>query len=133
MGRVGRDVDRLAGSHNRFGSAERNFDLAFENGEHLFEIVAMRRRTASRRNVHINEAVAAGGVFAGENNRVRVPRETDVRQRLISVWSRDRELSREVIGRDSRTASRHTVLLTLSSQPSTINHQLPLRHSLATP
>ncbi len=72
MRRIGRDINDLALSQNRFGAAENEFDFALENSEHLLEIMTMRRRTASRRDEHVNEAVAARSIIASEQNRVCV-------------------------------------------------------------
>jgi hypothetical protein len=59
------------------------------------------------REVHINEAVAAGGVFAREKDRVDISNYSKVGQRLIFVRSREHELSLKVIGRNDRTTGRH--------------------------
>jgi hypothetical protein len=47
-------------------------DRAFENREHLFEIVTVRRRTAAWRDKHIDQAVAPGSVIARHEDRVRI-------------------------------------------------------------
>jgi hypothetical protein len=60
---VGRDVDGLADSRDPFPAAESDLNFALENGEHLLEIVAVGRRTAAGRDVHVDEAVAADGVL----------------------------------------------------------------------
>jgi hypothetical protein len=52
---------------------EGDLDVAFENGEHLLKIVAMWRRAAAGRDKHVDEAVATGGVFARQKDRVSVP------------------------------------------------------------
>ena len=75
---VCRDVGGLAGSHHRFRAPESDLDLAFENAEHLLEIVAMRRRASAGRNKHVDEAIASGGLLSGQEDRVSVARQPDV-------------------------------------------------------
>ena len=64
--------------------------------KHFLEVMAMRRRAAARWNVHVDETVATGGVFAGHKDRVRVSHQPDVRTSLghlteqASVSSRHR-------------------------------------------
>ena len=59
---VGRDIGGFAGADDGFHAAESDLDLAFENTEHLLEIVAMGRRAATGRDEHVEETVATGGV-----------------------------------------------------------------------
>jgi hypothetical protein len=106
--RVGWNVGRLTGSHDRFGAAEGKLYLALENGKHLLEIVAMRRRAAAGRNKHVNETVATGGVFACQKNRVGITGQSNVRQSLVFVWSRKRKIPLKVVGRNGRTLCCHS-------------------------
>ena len=108
MRRVGRNVGRLARSHDGFVAAEGDLYLAFENGKHLLEIVAMSRRAAAGRNKHVDEAVATGGVLARQKDRIGVSRQTNVRQVLIFVRSCKRQPSLEVIGRNGRGFGWHS-------------------------
>jgi hypothetical protein len=55
MRRVGRDVNGLAGTNDRVLAAEGDLNFAFENGEHLFEIVAMGCGAAAGRDMHVDE------------------------------------------------------------------------------
>ena len=75
-------------------------DLPVEHGEHFLEVVPVRRRPAARRDVHVDEGVPAGGVIAGDEDRVGVADEPDVRQALIFVRPGHGELARRVVGRD---------------------------------
>jgi hypothetical protein len=59
VGGVCRHVDRHPGLGDVSGPAEGDLQLAVEDGEHLLEVVAMRRRPATRRDVHVDEGVAA--------------------------------------------------------------------------
>ena len=75
-------------------------DLPVQDGEHLLEVVPVRRRPSARRNVHVDEGVPAGRVLAGDEDGVRVSDEPDVRQALIFVWPCDGDPARRVVGRD---------------------------------
>jgi hypothetical protein len=70
--------------------AEYDLDLALENGEVLLEVVAVGRRAAAGRRVHIDQAVSAGGVLARHKNGVGVARQPDVGQGPVVVRSRKR-------------------------------------------
>jgi hypothetical protein len=78
VGSVGGDVDCLAGLSGGFYAAEGGFDFAVEENEGLFEVVTVRGRAAVGRDVHVDEAEAAGGVVAGEKDGVGVADEADV-------------------------------------------------------
>jgi hypothetical protein len=70
--RVGRNIRRLASSHDCLGAAERHFDLAIEDGKHLLKVVAMGWRATSGRNEHVDETIASGSVLARQQDRVGV-------------------------------------------------------------
>ena len=97
---IGRNVGCLAGPQNGFRATESDLDLAVENGKHLLKVVAVWRRAATWRDTHVYEAVATGGVLARQQDGVGVSRQSNVRQFLVLVWSRDRQVSLKVIGRD---------------------------------
>ncbi len=75
---VGGDVDGFSCLDGRFCATEGGFDFAFEDGEGLFEVVAVWGRASAGRDVHVDEAVFSGGVFGGEENGVGVSDEADV-------------------------------------------------------
>jgi hypothetical protein len=75
---VGWNVDGFASSHDCFLAAESNFDFAFKDCEILLEIMAMRRRAAARRDVHIDKAVMAVRVLARHENCVGISDYPDV-------------------------------------------------------
>ena len=102
VGRVCRDVDGFARAYGGFSASEGSFNLAFEQDECLFEVVAVRRRATLGRNVHVDEAETASGVFAREEDRICVPDQANVRQGFVLVWARDGEGSAEIVGRDRR-------------------------------
>src|SRR5439155_27213713 len=85
-----------------FAAAEGQFDLALENGEHLLEVVAMGRRAAAGRDVHVEDGEAAVRVLAGENQGVGVARQRDVGQGLVHVGPRRHQIAPRVVGWDGR-------------------------------
>ncbi len=87
---IGRNVGCLAGPHNGCRATESDLDLAVEKGKHLLEVVTVRRRAATRRDKHVYEAVATGGVLASQKDGVGISRQSNVRQLLVFVWSRKR-------------------------------------------
>lgn len=91
MRRVGRHIDRLPGPRDDGFPAEPHPDLSVKDGEHLLEVVAVRRRPAALRNVHVDEGVFAFRVAAGHEDRVGVADKPDVREALILVGPRDGE------------------------------------------
>ena len=79
-GGVGLDVDGLAGPGDERLAAKGHLDFAVEHGEHLLEVVPVRWRPAARGHVHVDERVLSGdGVLAGDEDRVGVTDEPDVR------------------------------------------------------
>ena len=104
---IGRNVGCFAGPHNGCRATESDLDLAVEDGKHLLEVVAVWRRTATRRDKHVYQAIATGGVLARQKDGVGVSRQPNVRQCLVLVWSCDRQVSLKVIGRDGRGLSYH--------------------------
>ena len=99
---VGRHVDGLAGAGDERLAAKGHLDLAVKDGEHLLEVVPVRRRPAARGHVHVDERVLTGGVLAGDEDRVGVADEPDVRQALVAVRPCDGELTGQIVGRDGR-------------------------------
>jgi NADPH:quinone reductase-like Zn-dependent oxidoreductase len=78
VGCVGRYLDGLAGFYRLVLASESRLDLAVQNDEGLSEVVAMRRRSASRRDMHVDHAELARCVFAGDGYRVRVTNNSQV-------------------------------------------------------
>ena len=107
--RVGGDVGGLARPHDGLFTAKGDFDLALQDGEHLFEIMTMGRRSAAGWDHHVDEAVAPGGIFAGEEDGVGVACQGNVRQGLIFIRPRKREAAAKVIGWQWGWVRRHGV------------------------
>jgi hypothetical protein len=53
------NVDRFSSAHNTRLPAESSLQFTFEKDEALLEIMAMRGRAASGRNVHIDQGESA--------------------------------------------------------------------------
>ena len=100
VGSVCGDVNGLTGTQHLVRAAKDDVELALEEDEGFLEVVAMRRRPAAGRNVHINEAEAAGGVFSGEKKGVGVSGDADVREIRVAVRAGDGGLAAGVVGRD---------------------------------
>jgi hypothetical protein len=62
---VGGYVDGFAGGYKGLCAAKSSLDFTFKNDERFFEVVAVRRRSAAWRDVHVDQAEAYGGVLAG--------------------------------------------------------------------
>jgi len=67
--------------------------------------VAMRRRTAAGRDVHVDDAESSGRVLAAQENRVRVSNQTNVWQ-LPVVGLCNRERAPQIIGGEGRERRR---------------------------
>jgi len=99
MRRVDGDIDGFACLYNRFFAAKGGFNLTFQQDECFFKVMAMRRRAAARRDVYVNQAVAACRVFAREKKRVSITHNTKMRQTLVFVRLCKREMPLKVIRR----------------------------------
>jgi len=64
MGRIGRDTDRFARLCYESLAARCKLGLSLQDAEQLIEAVPVGGRPASERDVHINQAVVAAGIFA---------------------------------------------------------------------
>jgi hypothetical protein len=80
-------------AHSRFSAQEGCFHLTFEQDKSFLEVMSMRWRSATRGNVHINDAEAPIGLLAGHRDGVSIADRTDVRevvglrQREIAFWA----------------------------------------------
>ena len=104
---IRRHIDRLALAGNDRLAPEGDLDFAVKDREHLFEVMSMGWRAATGRHVHVDEGVLAGGVASGNEDRVRVADQSDVRQAFVLIGPRDRQGAREVIGRDGGGVGSH--------------------------
>jgi hypothetical protein len=103
--RVGWNVDGFTGFRHEVLVAEVELDLAFEDGEHLLEVVPVRRGAAAGRDVHVDEGVLAGGVVTGHQDRVGVADKADVSKRFVVVGSCDGKVSVQVMANHATASS----------------------------
>src|SRR5207245_11104218 len=90
------------GAHVRVLAACGSFEFAVEDRKRLFEIVAVWPWASARRDQHIDQAIAAIGIAARQQDRIGISDQADVRQLLVLVRPRDRQLSLEIVGRNRR-------------------------------
>ena len=72
MGSVGWNLDCVPSPDGTLFSSKRRLQLTLENNKTLLEIMAVRRRSTSRRNVHVDQAELTSGVTSRQKNRVRI-------------------------------------------------------------
>jgi hypothetical protein len=80
MRSVGGNVQCLSRTHHRFLAAKGCLHLAFQENESFLEVMPVRRRTATRRYVHVDDAEASIGLLARHRDGVGVTHQTDVRK-----------------------------------------------------
>ena len=102
MGCVRRNVDGVAGPYDGLLTAKRGLDLALEQDERLFEIMAMGWRAAPGRNMHIDKTKAFSGGIAGQQQGVSVSHDADVNQVLVLIGLNKRQKAVEIVGRHRR-------------------------------
>ena len=93
---IGRDIDGRSSTNRRRLAAERKRDLAFNEREHLLEVMTVRRRPASRRHMHVNQTIAPAGVRATQEDRIGVAGDADV-TRLGVVCTGDRQRALRIV------------------------------------
>ncbi|MGY3409288.1 EmrB/QacA subfamily drug resistance transporter [Bradyrhizobium sp. GM5.1] len=95
--RVGRDVD---GRPRTYGiTAKGEFKFAFEQREHLLEVVAVRRGPAAGGHQHVDQAIASCGLRARHQNRVGAAGHRDMRH-VSAVGIGDRQGAAGIVGGD---------------------------------
>jgi len=107
------NVDGRTRSEGLLSAAKREFQFTLKDRECLLEIVAMRRRSSSRRNMHINEAKLSRSVFPAKEDGVGIPNNPDVRQRLIGLRLGNCESAVEVVRGNWRTGIHGRIRFTM--------------------
>ena len=97
------DIYGVARSEQQLRPTESCLEFAFQDGERLLEIVPVRRRTASGRNMHIDQAESSCSIVARKEDRICISYHADVANIFAGVRSRGGEFSVEVVRRKSRT------------------------------
>jgi hypothetical protein len=100
MRRVCGDVNCVSGARDLFGAAKSYIEFSYEQGEGLFEIVTVRWWPASWRDVHVNQAEPACGVFSGKEDGVGISGDSDVGRVAVAFGLGFRKLALRIIGRD---------------------------------
>ena len=77
---IGRNIEGLACSHNRFPAAERGLHLTFQKDKGLLEVMPMGRRASTGRNMHIDDAKSSVGLLSSNGDGVGIADHTDVRK-----------------------------------------------------
>ena len=60
------NVDRFSTAHNSFLPSESSLQFTVKKNKALLEIMAMRGRAASGRNMHIDQGESACGIHSGQ-------------------------------------------------------------------
>ena len=66
------NVDCFSSVHHTLLPSESSFEFTVEKNKGLLEIMAMRGRAASRRNVHIDQGESTCSIHSGQQDRVGV-------------------------------------------------------------
>jgi hypothetical protein len=91
--------------------------LAFQQHEGFLEVVAVRRRAATRGHMHINQAEPSSSVFASEQYGVGISHNSEVRS-FLTVRLRECENPPQIVGGNLGTRSRaNTAIVTHSHSP----------------
>ena len=80
-------------------TAKDGLQFTLKQNKRLFKIMTMRRRPAAGRNVHIDQAEPASGIFAGENDRVSVADNAQMRKVWI-LCGCNYQIAAKVVGRN---------------------------------
>src|SRR5450631_1056918 len=100
MRRICWHMDRLTCAYHLLRAPEGGLNLALKHGKCLIEVVAVRRRPAIRRYVHVDQTKAAPRVFSREKNGVRVSSQPNVRKLLLGVGLHKDKIPSKVVGWD---------------------------------
>ena len=77
------NVDRFSSAHSTLLPSESSLQFTVKKNKGLLEIMAMRWRTASRRNVHIDKSVSTCSIHSGQQDRVGVADHGEMRQARV--------------------------------------------------
>ena len=72
------NVDRFSSAYNTLLPPESSFEFTIEKNKGLLEIMAMRGRAPSVRNVHIDQGESTCCIHAGQQDRVGVARDSEM-------------------------------------------------------
>jgi hypothetical protein len=72
------NVDCFSSAHNTLLPSESSLQLTVEKNKGLFEIMAMRGRAASGRNMHIDQGESTCSIHSGQQDRVGVAHDSEM-------------------------------------------------------
>jgi hypothetical protein len=72
------NVDCFSSAHNTLLPSESSLQFTVEKNKALLEIVAMRGRAASGRNVHIDQGESTCSIHSGQQDRVGVAHDSEM-------------------------------------------------------
>jgi hypothetical protein len=78
MRSVSRDVQGFAGADSKLLAAEGGFHLALKKDEGLLEVMPVRGRTATGRDVHVDDAEESSSLLACHGDGVSIADQSDV-------------------------------------------------------
>jgi hypothetical protein len=90
-------VDGLSRFGDQFFISKGDLNFTLKDTEHLFEVMTVRRGTASGRDVHINQRIFSGRLLAGNEDGVGVAHEAKVRKCRVVVRPSDCQVSLQVV------------------------------------
>ena len=91
------NVDRFSRTHNTLLPSERSLQFTVEKNKGLLEIMTMRRRTASGRNVHIDEGESTCSIHSGEQDGIGVAHDSEM-QGTAAIWVCNHQIPSWVVG-----------------------------------
>lgn len=100
MRRICWDIDRLTRAYHLLCATESRLNLAFKHSKSFFEVMAMRRRPAIPRYMHVDQAKPARRVFAGKKDCVSISSQPNVGKLLLGVRLREDKVAFKVVGWD---------------------------------
>lgn len=72
------NVERFSNAHNMLLPSESSLQFTVEKYKGLLEVMAMRGRAASGRNVHIDQGESTCSIHSGQQDRVGVGYESEM-------------------------------------------------------
>ena len=93
------NVDRFSSAHHTLLPSESSLQFTDEENKGLLEIMAMRGRAASGRNVHIDQGESTCSIDSGHQDRVGVAHDTEMLG-IAAIGICNRQIPSRVVGRN---------------------------------
>src|SRR5260370_32612509 len=93
------NVDCFSGAHNMLLPSESSMQFTVEKNKGLLEIMTMRGRAASGRNVHIDQGESTCSIHSGQQDRVGVACECEM-QGIADIRVFNHQIPLWVVGRN---------------------------------